>query len=68
MTTTHPLAGHDAFWVGRFSTAVAMAVPRIKTRPDDVAEDLKRTLDEFLRSPLPSADLKRSLKEDLRGR
>jgi len=68
MTTTHhPLEIYDAFWVGRLSTAIAMNVPRIPKRPDNAAEDLRRTLDEFLASPLPSAELKKSLKKDLRG-
>lgn len=58
----------DPFWVGRFSQAIAMSIPRIKSRPEEVQKDLRRTLDEFLRSPLPDSQLKQLLREEMRQR
>jgi hypothetical protein len=56
----------DPFWVGRFSQAIAMNLPKIKTRPEEARENLKRCLDDFLRSSLPDAEHKRLLREELR--
>jgi hypothetical protein len=52
----------DPFWLGKLSMSIALAVPRVG---GDVRDDLEQTLADFLHSPLPSEELKRTLREEM---
>lgn len=49
----------DGFWIGRLSMAAALAAKRGD-------EPSKEVVQEFLRSPLPSSELRAMLKEELK--
>jgi hypothetical protein len=59
---------HDcAYWLGRLSMAAALTARSIKLGyAKDAGTDMRRTLDEFLRSPVPSEELKTDIRENLR--
>jgi hypothetical protein len=60
-------AHNCAYWLGRLSMAAALTTRAIKNGYGNVAEkDMRRTLDEFLRSPVPSEELKTDIRENLR--
>lgn len=56
-------AHSDPFWVGSLSMAAAIA---LKSEQTEARQILKRTLDDFLRSPLPSTELRQMLREELK--
>jgi hypothetical protein len=57
------------FWIGRLSRSITLALADLgDDRPRAAREHLKATIDEFLRSPVPSDELKRDLNGDLRHR
>ena len=55
----------DPYWVGVLSMSIALAIPKIE-KPAYVREDLRRALEDFLRSPVPSAELKDSLRREMK--
>ena len=55
---THP------FWAARLSMTIALTLKRVQ--PKDARQDLKRTLDEYLASGVPSQELQKSLREEMR--
>ena len=57
-------ARSDPFWVGSLSMAIACAVR--ETDHKHAQRNLKRTLDDFLHSPLPSEELRGMLQEELK--
>ena len=52
-------------WLGRLSMSAALAVPRMD-RVKDAQEDLRRTLDAFMRSEVCEEELRRMLREEMR--
>jgi len=54
----------DGYWLGSLSMAIATAVKE----PDHkwARQNLRRALDDFLRSPLPSEELVHMLREELK--
>lgn len=62
---TERIEDTDPFWVGKLSMSIALAVSRLEFQTD-VRDDLEHTLGEFLRSPLPSEGLKKTLREEMK--
>ena len=58
-------ARSDPYWVGRLSMTIALALRDVE-KPRYVRDDLRAALEDFLRSPLPSGELKASLREEMR--
>jgi hypothetical protein len=52
------------YWSARLSTAVAMNVNRVQ--PAQAREELRATLDAFIRSGVPGPELQQSLREEMR--
>lgn len=55
----------DAYWLGRLSMQIAMAVREVE-KPSHVRQDLRRTLEEYLRSPCRTQTLEDMLREEMR--
>jgi hypothetical protein len=45
--------------------SIALAQRKLEQRPKEAGEDLRRTLDEFLRSPVPSEELRDGLRKEI---
>jgi hypothetical protein len=60
-------ARSDPYWVGSLSASAAAAYSALKRNdPATARHQLKHTLDDFLRSPLPSEELRSMLREEMR--
>jgi hypothetical protein len=62
---------HDQphYWLGRLSRTITLAVVDLRDdHPRIAREHLQETIREFLRSPVPSEELKTDLRGDLRRR
>lgn len=56
-------ARSDHYWVGSLSMSVALA---LKAEQPEARRILKRVLDDFLRSPLPSSELRSILRQEMK--
>jgi hypothetical protein len=67
--TIEEYAAEPHFWIGRLSRTITLAVADLRDdRPRAAREHLQATINEFLRCPVASDELKASLKADLRRR
>lgn len=57
----------DAYWVGSLAMTCALAYRDLRRNERAAAqENLKRVLEDFLRSPVPVAEVRRTLREEMR--
>lgn len=61
-TNGTPPSARPDFWIGYLAMGISIAL-RLDG-PKEARADLKRTLDAFLRSPVPSRELRRRLTTD----
>jgi len=55
------------YWLGRLSATVGIAAQTVRVNPKGAEKDLQDALSAFLRSPVPSEELKGMLKQYERG-
>ena len=66
--TSHPDAHTDAFWVGYLSQGLLTALRFLDSSPNLARDDIKSTLEAFLRSPVASPELRVALSRQVRRR
>ena len=64
---SHVYAASYPYWTARLATGITLAVGDLRCKQEHLARvQLEELMRDFLRSPLPSSELKRALREDLK--